>query len=99
MQTHKWPLSPAEQRKRKTPDPSRFTQSKWQRYLASLLVLPTVGQLALACLERSPVGVAKALFEHPAVSSLGCDVILSLISYLCWITVARRGQETSKRSS
>lgn len=33
-------------------------------------------------------GVLQALFSHPAVSSLGCDFIVSLVSFVAWTSMS-----------
>ena len=39
--------------------------------------------------EQSWAAIRQALFEHPAISSLGCDMIISLISAAIWSTGLR----------
>lgn len=39
--------------------------------------------------ESTVKGVLRALFEHPAVSSLGCDLILCALSFGIWTLASR----------
>ena len=34
--------------------------------------------------------IGEAVFEHPAVSALGCDLIISLISTVAWLALQRQ---------
>ena len=38
----------------------------------------------------------QALFEHPAVSSLGCDLIISVLSFGAWSLTSKPTQSTDK---
>lgn len=65
------------------------------RHLALVGTTCAFGQASLALLAETPAGIARALFSHPAVSSLGCDFIISAISYLCWRSVSNIESQTS----
>lgn len=46
----------------------------------ALFLRSTVAALAAV----GPLGIARALYEHPAVSSVGWDTIFSWITWICW---------------
>jgi hypothetical protein len=40
-----------------------------------------------ALVAVGPGGIARALYEHPAVSSVGWDVIFCWVTWICWMRI------------
>ncbi|KAK6393762.1 hypothetical protein LTR65_002139 [Meristemomyces frigidus] len=68
--------------------------------VAKKTVLPGVAALALGVIawqmysilqQHTPGEIGRALFSHPAVSSLGCDAIISVISFVAWTSSLQIG--------
>lgn len=63
--------------------------------LALPVSLAITGQLFVATLDyQSLAPLGRALFSHPAVASLGCDFILSILSTAVWTVTQRAATET-----
>lgn len=69
------------------PEADAYDRDGLSAYLVMVSTCCVFGQACLAFSEAGPGEIARAVFSHPAVSSLGCDVILSLASYLLWRAV------------
>ena len=53
-------------------------------------LIATISQVyALARDQVSIKEIVKALFSHPAVSSLGCDFVICLVSFALWTSSSR----------
>ena len=65
-----------------------------QRIVTLVSLLMTGLKVAQAGQEGLSVGkVFSALFSHPAVASLGCDFLLSVVSFVAWVNVRPREPE------
>ena len=95
VQTMDWIRSDAGQTRVDSTSEARFTRDDLASHLSLLATLCGFAQASLALLEEAPANIGRALFSHPAVSSLGCDFLLSAISYLCW---RHFGQTTASSS-
>ena len=69
-----------------------------QSLFASLASVCLIGQLLITTRERPLWDVANALFSHPAVSSLGCDLIISILSFVVWISIHQDVAKTTTTS-
>ena len=59
-------------------------------------------QIGLVVWEKRPLlQIGSALFDHPAVSSLGCDFLIAMVSFAIWNRRTRQGEATtdSKKTS
>lgn len=63
--------------------------------IAAPIVAFVAGQIYLMGLPTWEE-ISSALFEHPAVSSLGCDLIISCISAAIWLATQRNSAAGSK---
>lgn len=88
MQVYKWPQTASARQQSSTSDATLLDRSGLCNHLALLTTLCGFAQASPSFLEETPTGIARALFSHPAVSSLGCDFILSSISYICWRSIS-----------
>jgi hypothetical protein len=63
----------------------RATGDELQRIVLKSAIIMT-GMKGYQAMQEgfSPQGIASALFSHPAVASLGCDFILSALSFAAW---------------
>jgi hypothetical protein len=70
----------------------RATGDELQRIVLKSAILMT-GMKGYQAMQEgfSPQVVAGALFKHPAVASLGCDFILSALSFAAWTYLGPRG--------
>ena len=59
-----------------------------QVLIAAFALLPTVWQVSKLVQDHSSLkGIIEALFSHPAVSALGYDLVLCLVSLILWISI------------
>jgi hypothetical protein len=69
----------------------RATGDELQRIVLKSSIIMTGMKCYQAMQEGfSPQSVASALFSHPAVASLGCDFILSAVSFAAWTYLVPR---------
>ncbi|KAI7552840.1 hypothetical protein KC331_g1615 [Hortaea werneckii] len=64
-----------------------------------LFALVMVGYASLTAIlddEDYGLSIPRALFSHPAVSSLGCDAVLSVISLALWNRINAQAEETGR---
>ena len=92
------PPMPKESAKRD--DGALLDRSALRGHLVLLVTLCGFAQASLAFLETPPADIGRALFAHPAVSSLGCDFVISCISYACWrsIYATKEVDDAAKRT-
>lgn len=83
-QVHPWIGSSGEKQKATAVDSALFDSDGLYRHLGLLASLCGIAQASLAFLEHRPSDIGRALFDHPAVSSLGSDFVISVLSYVAW---------------
>lgn len=85
---------------RRMDDGSALNGKEVHRHLILLMTLCGFAQASLAFLETSSPGdVGKALFEDPAVSALGCDFLISIISYACWRQINNANSSNQQKAA
>ena len=47
--------------------------------------------------KLTPQTIWQSLFEHPAVSTLGCDLIICMVSFAAWTWRTRSGNNTTSK--
>ncbi|KAF2725470.1 hypothetical protein K431DRAFT_342915 [Polychaeton citri CBS 116435] len=69
----------------------RFGHSMHINRLLGLIMcmLPVVGLRQTRSLDVQPLEALEALFEHPAVSTLGCDLVVSILGSVVWTVIAK----------
>ena len=74
----------------------RATGDELQRIVLKSSIIMT-GMKGYQAMQEgfSPQSVASALFSHPAVASLGCDFILSAVSFAAWTYLVPRKASAS----
>ena len=74
-----------------------------QNYIAPAALLSILPQAISALRAYITIGgIGKELFSHPAVSALGCDLIISVVSFSVWIGTQSgisSAAKTSKKGS
>lgn len=84
IQVYPWKRGNLPEQKAPADDDGLLDAEGLSGFLTLLATLCIFAQGSLTVLEESPEAIGRALFSHPAVSSLGCDFILSCISFVCW---------------
>ncbi|KAM0701412.1 hypothetical protein Q7P35_011773 [Cladosporium inversicolor] len=74
----------------------RATGDELQRIVLKTSIIMT-GMKVYQAMEEgfSPQSIPSALFSHPAVTSLGCDFVLSAVSFAAWAYLVPRDSSTS----
>jgi hypothetical protein len=74
----------------------RATGDELQRIVLKTSIIMTGMKIYQAMEEGfSPFSIPSALFSHPAVTSLGCDFIISALSFAAWNYLVPRGTSAS----
>ncbi|KAI7503952.1 hypothetical protein KC347_g8470 [Hortaea werneckii] len=70
----------------------------WARTALPLIALVMVGYASVTAFldDDHGLSIPRALFSHPAVSSLGCDAVLSLISLALWKKIGAQAENTER---
>lgn len=102
VQIFPWKGDEAKQATRKAKHASRLDDQDFRGQFFWLMTFCGLTRATIAFLDTpSPAGIARALFEHPAVSALGCDFVISGISHACWRSVNAREkpEDNAKRTN
>lgn len=87
MQLYRWKQTPDSSGRSEESNENLMSHDGLFAHLTLISTLCGFAQTSLAFLEHSPAEIGRALFIHPAVSSLGCDFLPSGVSYLCWRSI------------